>query len=90
VGTVIGGWDGWRANIARLATRPRARRKGVAMALVRELERRLQAKGAHRVYALVDRRSPPAEPFWEAAGYAVNHQIAQYSRNFEEGSDPSG
>ncbi len=90
VGTVIGGWDGWRANIARLSTHPQARRKGIAMALVRELEGRLQAKGAHRVYALVDRRSPPAEPFWQSAGYAVNDQIAQYSRNFEQGSDSSG
>ena len=85
VGTVIGGWDGWRANIARLSTHPDLRRKGVAMALVQEIERRLQAKGARRIYALVDRRSPPAEPFWEAAGYAVNENILQYSRNFDGG-----
>lgn len=84
VGTVIGGWDGWRANIARLSTHPDLRRKGVAMALVREIERRLRAKGARRVYALVDRRSPPAEPFWGAAGYTVNENILPYSRNFEE------
>ncbi len=83
VGTVIGGWDGWRANIARLSTHADVRRKGVAMALVQEIERRLRAKGARRVYALVDRRSPPAEPFWEAAGYAVNENILPYSRNFE-------
>ena len=85
VGTVIGGWDGWRANIARLSTHPDLCRKGVAMALVQEIERRLQAKGARRIYALVDRRSPPAEPFWEAAGYAVNEKILQYSRNFDGG-----
>ena len=85
IGTVIGGWDGWRANIARLSTHPDLRRKGVAMALVQEIERRLRAKGARRIYALVDRRSPPAEPFWEAAGYAVNEKILQYSRNFDEG-----
>ncbi len=88
VGTVIGGWDGWRANIARLSTHPDLRREGVAMALVQEIERRLQAKGARRIYALVDRRSPPAEPFWEAAGYAFNDQMLQYSRNFEEGGGP--
>lgn len=84
IGTVIGGWDGWRANIARLSTRPEARRKGIAIALVREIERRLLAKGARRVYALVDKRSPPAIPFWESAGYAFNDNILQYSRNFEE------
>ena len=83
VGTIIGGWDGWRANIARLSTHPEVRRKGVAMALVREIERRLLAKGARRIYALVDKRSPPAIPFWEAAGYAVNENILQYSRNVE-------
>ncbi len=88
IGTVIGGWDGWRANIARLATRPEARRQGVAMALVQEIERRLQAKGARRIYALVDRRSPPAEPFWEAAGYRFNDNILQYSRNFGGGDGP--
>jgi ribosomal protein S18 acetylase RimI-like enzyme len=83
VGTVIGGWDGWRANIARLATRPEVRREGIAMALVREIESRLLAKGARRVYALVDKRSPPAIPFWEAGGYGFNDNILQYSRNFE-------
>lgn len=84
VGTVIGGWDGWRANIARLATDPSVRRMGIARALVEEIERRLEAKGARRVYALVDKRSPPAIPFWEAAGYTPNENIIQYSRNFEE------
>jgi ribosomal protein S18 acetylase RimI-like enzyme len=84
VGTVIGGWDAWRANIARLSTRPDVRRKGVAIALVREIERRLVARGARRVYALVDKRSPPAIPFWESAGYAYNDNILQYSRNFEQ------
>ncbi len=88
VGTVIGGWDGWRANIARLSTQADLRRKGIAIALVREVERRLQAKGARRIYALVDKRSPPAIPFWLAAGYAVNENILQYSRNVgEEGEE---
>jgi ribosomal protein S18 acetylase RimI-like enzyme len=83
VGTVIGGWDGWRAQIARLATDVSLRRRGVAKRLVDEIESRLYARGARRIYALVDRRSPPAAPFWEAAGYAANENIVQYSRNLE-------
>jgi ribosomal protein S18 acetylase RimI-like enzyme len=81
VGSVIGGWDGWRAQIARLATDPSVRRRGVANRLVAEIEARLYERGARRIYALVDRRSPPAMPFWEAAGYGANDNIVQYSRN---------
>lgn len=81
VGTVIGGWDGWRAQIARLATDPGVRRKGIARRLVDEIESRLHGRGARRIYALVDRRSPPAVPFWEAAGYSANDNIIQFSRN---------
>ena len=84
VGTVIGGWDGWRAQIARLSTAAGWRRKGVARALVREIERRLYARGARRIYALVDRRSPPAIPFWEAYDYVANDNIVQYSRNLDK------
>ncbi|HWN90475.1 MAG TPA: GNAT family N-acetyltransferase, partial [Verrucomicrobiae bacterium] len=36
VGTVIGGWDGWRGNIYRLAVLPEYRRRGIAGALMRE------------------------------------------------------
>jgi ribosomal protein S18 acetylase RimI-like enzyme len=84
VGTVIGGWDGWRAQIARLATDSSLRRSGIARALVEGIEARLRKRGAKRIYALVDRRSAPAIPFWEAAGYAGNENIVQYSRNLED------
>jgi len=83
-GTVIGGWDGWRAQIARLATDPALRRSGIARALVEEIEARLRERGAKRIYALVDQRSAPAIPFWEAAGYVGNENIVQYSRNLED------
>jgi ribosomal protein S18 acetylase RimI-like enzyme len=84
-GTIIGGWDGWRGHIARLATDHRLRRTGIAQALVSEIETRLRAKGAHRIYALVDRRSKLASPFWMAAGYQPNDDIVQYSRNMDGG-----
>ncbi len=83
VGSVIGGWDGWRGHIARLVADPALRRKGIARRLVSEIELRLRAKGARRIYALVDRRSPPAMPFWEAAGYVPNDEIIQFSRNVD-------
>lgn len=83
VGTIIGGWDGWRGHIARLAADPSVRRQGIARKLVDEIESRLRARGARRIYALVDRRSPPAIPFWEAVGYGANENIIQFSRNVD-------
>ena len=83
VGSVIGGWDGWRGHIARLVADPALRRKGVARKLVDEIESRLRGRGARRIYALVDRRSPPAIPFWEAAAYVASDDIVQFSRNVD-------
>ncbi|MEX1194466.1 MAG: GNAT family N-acetyltransferase, partial [Dehalococcoidia bacterium] len=83
VGTIIGGWDGWRGHIARLATDPSVRRQGLARKLVAEVECRLRERGVKRIYALADRRSELAIPFWEAAGYQSSDSIIQYSRNME-------
>ena len=69
VGTVIAGFDGWRANLYRLVVHPGARRRGVAGGLVAEAERRLTAQGAPRANALVVLDHPHAVGFWDAAGY---------------------
>src|ERR1700693_1613058 len=59
VGSVIGGWDGWRGNIYRLAVAPEARRHKVAGALMREVSDRLRReKGARRITALVEKAHP--------------------------------
>jgi ribosomal protein S18 acetylase RimI-like enzyme len=54
VGSVIGGWDGWRGNIYRLAVTPEYRRSGIAHRLVAEISSALFAKGAKRLSALVE------------------------------------
>ena len=64
--SVIGGWDGWRGNIYRLAVAPEARRVGLARRLVQEAERVLRAKGARRISALVERHEAHATGFWDA------------------------
>ena len=81
VGTVIGGWDGWRGNIYRLAMHPAYRRRGIARALVGEAERRLTAMGARRISALVEGDHPWATDFWDslgASGYRHEERIRRY------------
>ena len=81
VGTVIGGWDGWRGNIYRLAVLPAYRRRGIARALVGEAERRLRSMGARRISALVESDHPWATDFWAslgASGYRHDERMRRY------------
>ena len=81
VGTVIGGWDGWRGSIYRLAVLPAYRRRGIARALVCEAERRLDWMGGRRISALVDSDHPWATDFWDslgASGYRHDERMRRY------------
>lgn len=70
VGSVIAGWDGWRAHLYRLAVHPQYRRRGIGAALLEAAERRLIALGARRGDAMVLDRNTLAHHAWSAAGYA--------------------
>jgi ribosomal protein S18 acetylase RimI-like enzyme len=72
VGSIIGGWEGWRASIARLAIAPGYRRRGLAKLLVARIERRLRALGATRVRCVVLRKNAKARAFWNAASYQLS------------------
>ena len=80
VGALVVGWDGWRGDLYRLAVAPAQRRRGVALALVREGERRLRALGAPRVTALVTDANRPAVELWREAGYERDEAISRYVR----------
>lgn len=81
VGSVIGGWDGWRGNIYRLAVAPEYRRRGIARRLVAAISSELFAKGATRLSALVEHEHQWAMDFWDSVsdlGYTRDPKFARY------------
>lgn len=83
VGTIIAGWDGWRAHLYRLAVRPDRRRRGVARALLDAAQRRLEALGATRLDAMVLNANKDGQQLWEQAGYAPQQQWTRWVRYVE-------
>ena len=87
VGSVIGGWDGWRGNIYRLAVTPAYRRRGIARRLVAEISSALFAKGAERLSALVEHEHPWAIDFRQSLqdlGYEHHPRFARYIADHRE------
>jgi ribosomal protein S18 acetylase RimI-like enzyme len=66
VGVVRGNYDGSRAIIHQLSVHPTYKRRGIGTALVREIVKRLQGKGAPTVSATVIGESVA---FWQKAGF---------------------
>src|SRR3990172_4248787 len=83
VGSVLGGWDNWRAHIERLAVHPDFRRRGLARALTAEIERRLLARGARRIYALASVKQEIGVKFWESLPYEKSKDVP-YVRTFPD------
>jgi len=81
VGTLIVGWDGWRATFYRLAVDPAHRRNGLATALVRAGEERLGALGAHRLNAIAESHKEGAMAFWASVGYELQTSRSRFVKN---------
>jgi ribosomal protein S18 acetylase RimI-like enzyme len=84
VGSLIAAWDGWRASFYRLAVHRDRRRQAIATALLRAGERRLGARGAVRLTAIVVEDDPTAMAFWNAVGYRHQPGRARFVRHIEE------
>ncbi|MER5863002.1 GNAT family N-acetyltransferase [Kitasatospora sp. NPDC002040] len=78
VGTLITGWDGWRASLYRLAVDPAQRRQGIGAALLAAAEVRFAALGARRIDAMVLDRNELGQRAWRAAGYRPEAQWTRW------------
>ena len=81
VGSLMGGWDGWRGQMYRLAIDLEYRRQGLARRLVEAVEARLRALGAERITSLVFTEEPGAAAFWRSAGTEPDPATERYAKN---------
>ena len=81
VGSLIGGWDGWRGSMARLAVDPDYRRHGIAQALVQRVEKKLRALGAIRISAIVLENNAGGRAFWSSVAYRMDTESLRYIRD---------
>ncbi len=82
IGTVIGGFDGRRGLVYHLAVAPAHRRNGVAETLLRELEKRLAAKGCIRAYLLVHADNAEARALYEKHDWFLLGEDVVYAKDF--------
>jgi ribosomal protein S18 acetylase RimI-like enzyme len=80
VGTVIAGWDGWRAHLYRLAVHPDLRRQGVGGLLLEAAAERLSALGAGRLDAMVLEHNELGQSIWKAAGFTCQAEWRRWVR----------
>lgn len=82
VASVIGAWDGRRAWIYHLGVLPAFQRRGAASRLVREVERRMKAKGVVKVNASVYKWNTKSLAFFRANGYDVDTSTVHVGKYF--------
>lgn len=80
VGSLMGGWNGWRGSMARLAVHPDYRRRGIAKLMVTEVETRLKDLGCSRISSLVFIHEPGAPELWTNAGYEPESELGPYHK----------
>ncbi len=87
VGTLISGWDGWRAHLYRLAVHPDARRRGIGRELLDRAAQRLEALGATRIDAMVLQHNDLGQRIWTSEGYAPQDEWRRWVLPITNGDD---
>ncbi len=80
VGSLLGTTDGRKGWINRLAVHPEWQRKGVALALLKEMERRFDERGVLVLCALIQEDNEPSKAFFAKAGYVEDPTVTYFSK----------
>jgi ribosomal protein S18 acetylase RimI-like enzyme len=83
VGSLMGGWDGWRGNMYRLAVDPAYQRLGIARRLIAAVEAALWQLGATRLTSLVFADDRRAAAFWHSVGYLPDPARERYVKDLQ-------
>jgi RimJ/RimL family protein N-acetyltransferase len=75
VGTVIGGWDGRRGFVYRMAVHREYQRRGIGSALIRELEKQVRGKGALSINIILNADNAGAHAFYRSLGYQDRAEV---------------
>ena len=76
VGTVLGGYDGFRGWVYHLAVAPEHRRAGFGRALMSEIERRLHALGCPKINLQIRAHNSGVRAFYERLGFSSEAHIS--------------
>jgi ribosomal protein S18 acetylase RimI-like enzyme len=80
VGTAMGGFDGHRGWLYKVAVRPDKQRRAIGSALVRRIETALAALGCPKLNLQVRSPNMGAVAFYESLGYSVEERISMGKR----------
>ena len=79
VGTIIGGYDGWRGAISRLAVAEHFQRRGIGRALLNEVKARFARNGVKVIGALVEKDHPWAMAYWTSVGFKLDDRYVLFT-----------
>jgi ribosomal protein S18 acetylase RimI-like enzyme len=88
VGTVTGGWDGRRAYVYHLAVAPEHRRRGIADALMDELEERFRRLGALKAKLQILVENAASRAFFARRGYLLETDCEPWGKELVPGGAP--
>ena len=83
VGCVIGGWDGRRGWVYHLAVKPSYQRRGIATALLSEVEKRLGEKGAKKINGQIYQSNTKSLKFFKARGYETHLDLVMVGKHLK-------